>query len=431
MRCLFAASSLFFDSAKRLESKPLLDPHRSVSDLEAQVVVLDATCPYTGGMLVGLLRERGVEVATVFSEYAAWGLSAMGHDPPSELVAPPPGRETEWSSIPLCVLSESDGGLAAAERIGYTISATFSNSIDPTRRDKYLLHERLKERNLPHCRQILCEDPPSNFELPCVVKPSRGVGSEGVFVCRDVERLNEAFRQLKGTARLGSDARNTLLLVQQFLDGPEYAVDSVSRFGHHKICAVWKYEKRGVVYLATRLVECDDRICDAVTRALDAVEYKNGPAHTEVIVDDVPTVVEINCRFHNADVPPLVAATGGVDAVTATAAALADVDEWNRIPDRPRLNGMHATLLHLNVDDDSSSGILRRFREDNLAKIRDLPSVLKAHVYPSHSTPGSFLSKTVDIKTDAGYVLLVHSSLKQIEDDTHRIRTLLPLFECE
>ena len=35
-------------------------------------------------------------------------------------------------------------------------------------------------------------------------------------------------------------------LVQEYLDGTEYVVDSVSRNGVHRICAIWEYDKRSV-----------------------------------------------------------------------------------------------------------------------------------------------------------------------------------------
>lgn len=35
-------------------------------------------------------------------------------------------------------------------------------------------------------------------------------------------------------------------LVMEFLDGTEYVVDSVSRDGVHRICAIWEYDKRRV-----------------------------------------------------------------------------------------------------------------------------------------------------------------------------------------
>lgn len=34
--------------------------------------------------------------------------------------------------------------------------------------------------------------------------------------------------------------------MMEYLDGKEYVVDSVSRDGVHRICAIWEYDKRAV-----------------------------------------------------------------------------------------------------------------------------------------------------------------------------------------
>ena len=117
-----------------------------------------------------------------------------------------------------------------------------------------------------------------------------------------------------------------MILAQQFLEGPEYAIDSVSRNGEHKVTALWRYDKVGFVYQCTRLVPVDGTtrpIINALFEALDAAGHANGPAHSElIVVDDVPTLVEINARFHNANVRPLVdRCIEGPNAIALAAAA--------------------------------------------------------------------------------------------------------------
>ena len=100
-----------------------------------------------------------------------------------------------------------------------------------------------------------------------------------------------------------------MILAQQFLEGPEYAIDSVSRHGEHKVTALWRYDKVGFVYQCTRLVPVDGAtrpIINALFEALDAAGHANGPAHSELIIDDACRPREISQRFHNANVRPLV-----------------------------------------------------------------------------------------------------------------------------
>ena len=85
---------------------------------------------------------------------------------------------------------------------------------------------------------------------------------------------------------------------------PKMNIDAVSMGGEHKVCAVWRYDKRAVnghiapvVYFATDLMPLDasaknnsDKgdaavalaIAEYTCRALDAVGLRDGPAHSEV-----------------------------------------------------------------------------------------------------------------------------------------------------
>ena len=89
-----------------------------------------------------------------------------------------------------------------------------------------------------------------------VVKPCEGAGSDGVTICNSKQEVRDAFLKLDGT-------RNVLglttyeVLVQEYLVGDEYVVDTVSRDGVHKCVAIWKYDKRiyngsPVVYYGAR-----------------------------------------------------------------------------------------------------------------------------------------------------------------------------------
>lgn len=54
-------------------------------------------------------------------------------------------------------------------------------------------------------------------------------------------------------------------LVMEYLDGTEYVVDSVSRDGVHRICAIWEYDKRKVnganfVYFGMELKAADGKV---------------------------------------------------------------------------------------------------------------------------------------------------------------------------
>ena len=149
-----------------------------------------------------------------------------------------------------------------------------------------------------------------------IVKPCRGVGSDGVFKCETAAECRAAFDALRATTRYGGGF-NDVVLAQAFLAGVEYAVDSVSRDGEHKVTALWRYDKRpanggAFVYRGTWLADAAGAgaVLETLRACLDALGHANGPAHSELIVGDdgAATLVEVNARFHNANVRPLVAA---------------------------------------------------------------------------------------------------------------------------
>ena len=61
-----------------------------------------------------------------------------------------------------------------------------------------------------------------------VVKPARGAASGDVYVCRGEEEVKTAFEKIKGSPKYGGGV-NEEVLVQEYLEGQEYAVDTVSR----------------------------------------------------------------------------------------------------------------------------------------------------------------------------------------------------------
>ena len=396
-------------------------------DVKGVAVVVDPLCDYLGVALIEELLERGVAVATIFSDYMAEGLAAAnGVEPPSELLAPRTDGE-EWLSgaaPPLACLSESDAGIATAEQLSNLLGCEFRNAVGPSRRHKWLLHETLREHNLPHCRQALCatEDELVTFyraessagRNTIIVKPCRGVGSEDVYKCCDEEACAAAFASLKATTRYAGGS-NDVILAQQFLEGPEYAIDSVSRHGEHKVTALWRYDKVGFVYQCTRLVLVDGAtrpIINALFEALDAAGHANGPAHSELIIDDVPTLVEINARFHNANVRPLVdRCVAGPNAIAlAAAACVPDGSEWAATASIPSLveDGL---LFHISC---GRSGVLSGIDADALSTLENLPTLVEMEVYESFRE-GEEVSATTDIKTDVGWVLLAGTA-----DDVER-----------
>lgn len=280
----------------------------------------------------------------------------------------------------------------------------------------------------------------------CVVKPSRGVASDDVNLCPDLESARDAFNKIKGSPVFGSihGDKHDSVLVQEFAAGTEYAIDIVSKAGHHKVAAIWRYDKRpangaAFVYHATELVDADTEIgravCEYAMASLDALNVHWGISHNEVIVDeDGPRLVEVNLRQHNTDFAPLTSACIGYNALDMLLAAyLGDADEfppntehkrlvWDSLPDLP-VTRAYGAIVHLV---SHTEGTLAGINVPALEEIEGMSSVLAMELYPQYTTIGEHIEKTVDIRTDSGWLHMMNDDPDQFKSDYGRIVDLMP-----
>jgi biotin carboxylase len=82
-------------------------------------------------------------------------------------------------------------------------------------------------------------------DLKVIVKPVDSAGSDSIFLCTSHEEVAGAVQHIVGRInQIGHS--NSSALAQEFLEGTEFVVDSVSRDGVHKATAIWEYDKRSV-----------------------------------------------------------------------------------------------------------------------------------------------------------------------------------------
>ncbi len=164
--------------------------------------------------------------------------------------------------------------------------------------------------------------------FPCVVKPIDGAGSIGVNVLRRPADLDALERD--GSA----------LLVEEYVEGPEYSIESFSRDGVHRVLAITEKSTTGphCVEVAHRMPapglgpDTTAGIVDAVPRLLDAIGHRVGPAHTEVrLSGGRPYLIETHTRYGGDRIWELTGLTTGRYPQPSTIAALAGVPD----PARP------------------------------------------------------------------------------------------------
>ena len=280
------------------------------------------------------------------------------------------------------------------------------------------------------------------------------MASEHVHLCHDMESVELAYNDITSAAVFGdASQKHQVVLVQEFAAGTEYAIDIVSRDGEHKVAALWRYDKRPAngspfCYFATELIdptqsEIGASVCRYAMSCLSALGQRWGLTHTEVIVTSQgPRLVEVNCRQHNMDFAPLTMACIGYNAFDMLLAAYLDGDApenyppgtehlrlvWDRLPDLPSLR-LCGAMVHLV---SFASGRLKEVQLQHLDRIHNMDSVLELEVYPEFLNVGELISKTTDIRSDAGWVQILNDDTEALRSDYEQIVELMPkLFVTE
>jgi len=260
-----------------------------------------------------------------------------------------------------------------------------------------------------------------------VVKPIEAAGSEDVFKCTSEAEVKEAFEKINGSKNL-LGAANEGVLVQEFLDGTEYVIDSVSRDGVHKVTAIWEYDKRSVndanfVYFGMALRPAsgavEQQLIAYSDSVLDALGIVNGPGHMEVkMCADGPCLVEVGSRCHGGEGTWRVVTEEciGHDQIGATLDAYLNPAAFDALPAAPmELKKSGCEVFLVSRQDGMISAL------PGVDAIRALPSFRKMGLAVQ---PGMAQKRTVDCFTRPGAVQLVAEDAVALAKDVAAIRQL-------
>ncbi|XXT17134.1 ATP-grasp domain-containing protein [Sorangium sp. So ce429] len=258
-----------------------------------------------------------------------------------------------------------------------------------------------------------------------IVKPRTSAGTDHVVVCRGEQEIREAFgRIIHKENRMG--LLNEAVLIQEYLEGTEYIVNTVSLKGRHRVTDAWRYRKIAVnggsfVYEKCEILdpstECLPALRDYVFRVLDAFGIKEGASHNEVMLTPAgPALIEINPRLAGAQIPRLAAIALGEGQLEWTAKVYLQRESIPAGFDDPYTLRRHAMLCPL------ISNVEGRFA--GLAFKRELESLPSFQFADYFVEAGQRLSLTVDCYTQPGIVFLAHQDPSVLEADYDRIRQL-------
>jgi len=173
--------------------------------------------------------------------------------------------------------------------------------------DKYEMRKVMKGNNVPipmffHTNNFdnFCKIV-KNMPIPYIVKPSDNSGSRGIFkVETEKIDLKEVYEYVTKNSRKG------WILVEEYMEGPEVSVESITYNGVTEVIAITDKLTTGSPYFVEmghsqytkHSKKTQNEIKKITKMAIDAVGITNGPSHTEIkITKDGPKIVEIGARL--------------------------------------------------------------------------------------------------------------------------------------
>jgi carbamoyl-phosphate synthase large subunit len=166
--------------------------------------------------------------------------------------------------------------------------------------DKYEAHRLLVERGLPSPPTVLPGDPIESF--PVLVKPRKGSGARSIHRADDA-RAAEFFAQYVPEPTM----------VQRFMDGPEFSIDTLSDLGGRCLNAIPRtmIESRGGESIKGEVID-DPELVSLGREVVEALGVR-GPCTVQVFRDrEIGLgITDVNTRFGGAFPAPVYASLPG------------------------------------------------------------------------------------------------------------------------
>ncbi|MEO8153329.1 MAG: ATP-grasp domain-containing protein [Rhizobacter sp.] len=394
----------------------------------SHAIVLD---PFSSGrFLADEFARRGIRSVAVLSgdipalfaasfEPKKYAAVIKAGDPLDELVA------ALAPFNPCCVMTGLETGIELMDALAARFRLPGNDpATSAVRRDKYLMQETIRAQGLRAVAQCKVERVEQaegwlddHGRYPVVVKPAASAGSDNINLCANrQEALAAVARVLRANNLFG--APNTHALVQEYLDGPEWVVDTVSCDGDCLVNNVTKYKKlpnaagktvyRHSAFLTPDMAEHGEliRYTQAVVASLGIAR---GAAHVELIVTaQGPVLVEVNARMHGGDAVDVLRDYAPYTQLQLSVDAHIAPDEFKRKAERSMVYSRHV-VAHFLIS--RIAGEVRQVMDK--ARLAQIASVVGDHL----PHPGDKLVVTDSLTSAPGYLWLANESQTALQSD--------------
>ncbi len=329
------------------------------------------------------------------------------------------------------VIAGIESGVELADQLSEAMGKTTNGTrLSLARRDKYEMIKALQvagvrtalsfnSKSLPETLEWVSQ----NLDFPVVVKPPKSAGTDNVTICHSEQEIETAFHAILGQKnRL--DLINESVLVQEFLVGKEYIVDSVTFNGRNVVCAYQESNKihhegamvyencRSVPFQSPEAKTLYPYVCDV----LRALEINWGPSHMELILTaSGPVLIEVGARLDGCRAPESLRKAILVDQVQLSVDCYLNPQtsyhKWGTFPFQVHKYNIRVFLI------SDAEGMFLGYGHNE--RIRQLPSFNK---FTSLLSVGAPMVKTTNLFNTPGYIDLFHEDAALLEENYQQIR---------
>ena len=336
---------------------------------------------------------------------------------------------------PFLIIPGSEKGVTRATKLANDLNL-LGNPIEnlEAMTSKDAMQKRLAENNLRHIKGKLVSSVKEAKEYydmeglkEVVVKLTYGAATVGVNICKDKESMIKAVEKSLTENNIYGEA-NEDILIQEYIYGEEYVVNTVSCDGVHRVTTIWKYNKikTGEGF---PIYDYDETISELGLGEAELVEYaydvadaigiKYGPVHGEYMVDEKgPVLIEVNCRPMGTYLEAKF-----IDAFSGQHETDSSLDSYMN-PEKFKYEQMkgynllgHAAMKSFIVPKDVIA---------KSSPMKHISNKLKSHsktILIPFNKSQTFV-KTQDLETSYGTVFLVHEDPYQIKKDIDYLRSV-------
>jgi hypothetical protein len=324
---------------------------------------------------------------------------------------------------PAAIVPGTRWGVAFAEalatRAGVPTNAEQAHAV---RHDKFELLETVRDAGLDAPDQALVHSAEASLtwvrargKWPVVVKARHSAPSDGIRICygeRDVV-----------AACAGHDER----LIQAYVDGPQFIINTVSRDGIHYVTDAWHMAVRpidGAAFAMEELlllapnVPLARGLIEYTIEVLDALGIRNGPANTEIrLTEDGPVIIDMAASLMHAAMDSRPYRAAGIETQADCLAHLLTqhgAGPFGAPERRVYTFDAHLTKVFFSFRD---SGTVR-----NVDGLRRLASLSSFHSHCRPLAVGDQVARTSDMLGSGGVVYLSGECRSQLRHDVVTLR---------